>query len=43
MTTDDSFDKVYAWYQQHMPAGAEKSTSRRRFRAPSFPLGRQTT
>ncbi len=25
MTTDDSFDKVYAWYQQHMPAGAEKS------------------
>ncbi|MBV9333185.1 MAG: hypothetical protein JO146_04190 [Candidatus Eremiobacteraeota bacterium] len=25
MTTDDSFDKVYTWYQQHMPAGAEKS------------------
>jgi hypothetical protein len=25
MTTDDSFDKVYAWYQQHMPAGSEKS------------------
>ncbi len=25
MTTDDSFDKVYAWYQQHMPAGAEKA------------------
>lgn len=25
MSTDDSFDKVYAWYQQHMPAGSEKS------------------
>ena len=25
MTTDDSFDKVYAWYQQNMPAGSEKS------------------
>jgi hypothetical protein len=25
MTTDDSFDKVYGWYQQHMPAGSEKS------------------
>lgn len=24
-TTDDSFDKVYGWYQQHMPAGSEKS------------------
>jgi hypothetical protein len=25
MTTDDSFDKVYGWYQQHMPSGSEKS------------------
>jgi hypothetical protein len=25
MMSPDSFDKVYAWYQQHMPAGAEKS------------------
>jgi hypothetical protein len=25
MSTDDSFDKVYAWYQQHLPAGAEKT------------------
>jgi hypothetical protein len=25
MTSDDSFDKVYSWYQQHMPAGSEKS------------------
>ena len=24
MTTDDSFDKVYSWYQQHLPAGSEK-------------------
>src|SRR5579862_2053828 len=25
MTTDDSFDKVYSWYQKNMPAGSEKS------------------
>ena len=25
MSTDDSFDKVYAWYQLHLPAGAEKT------------------
>lgn len=25
LTTDDSFDKVYQWYQQNMPAGSEKS------------------
>jgi hypothetical protein len=25
MTTDDSFDKVYAWYQKNMPSGSEKS------------------
>lgn len=25
MMTADTFDKVYAWYQQHMPAGSEKS------------------
>ena len=25
MSTDDSFDKVYTWYQQNMPAGSEKS------------------
>lgn len=25
MTTDDSFDKVYSWYQAHMPAGSEKA------------------
>ena len=25
MMTDDSFDKVYAWYQSHMPAGSEKT------------------
>src|SRR5690242_14847910 len=24
-TTDDSFDKVYAWYQSHLPAGSEKA------------------
>jgi hypothetical protein len=25
MSTSDSFDKVYGWYQQKMPAGSEKS------------------
>ena len=25
MSTSDSFDKVYAWYQKNMPAGSEKS------------------
>jgi len=25
MSTDDPFDKVYAWYQQHLPSGSEKS------------------
>ena len=25
MSTSDSFDKVYAWYQQKLPAGSEKS------------------
>ncbi|MBV9719776.1 MAG: hypothetical protein JOZ77_10675 [Candidatus Eremiobacteraeota bacterium] len=25
MTTNDSFATVYAWYQQHMPAGSEKA------------------
>lgn len=24
MVTGDSFDKVYVWYQQHMPAGTER-------------------
>jgi hypothetical protein len=25
LMSDDSFDKVYQWYQQNMPAGSEKS------------------
>jgi len=25
MSTDDSFDKVYTWYQQNLPSGSEKS------------------
>ena len=25
LSTDDSFDKVYSWYQQNLPAGSEKS------------------
>ena len=25
LTTADSFDKVYGWYQKNMPAGSEKA------------------
>lgn len=25
LATNDSFAKVYAWYQQHMPAGSERA------------------
>ena len=25
MSTNDSFDKVYAWYQKNMPAGSERA------------------
>jgi hypothetical protein len=25
LSTDDSFDKVYTWYQQNLPAGSEKT------------------
>ncbi len=39
MTTDDSFDKVYAWYQQHMPAGSEKSHVTAPIQSAVFTLG----
>ena len=39
MTTDDSFDKVYAWYQQHMPAGSEKSHTTSPVESAVFTLG----
>ncbi len=39
MTTDDSFDKVYAWYQQNMPAGAEKSHTTAPIQSAVFTIG----
>lgn len=39
MSTSDSFDKVYAWYQQHMPAGSEKSHTTSPIESAVFTLG----
>ena len=39
MTTDDSFDKVYAWYQKNMPAGSEKSHTTAPMQMAVFTLG----
>ncbi len=39
MSTDDSFDKVYAWYQQHMPAGSEKSHTTAPIQSAVFMIG----
>ena len=39
MTTDNSFDKVYAWYQKNMPAGSEKSHTTAPMQMAVFTLG----
>jgi len=39
MTTDDSFDKVYAWYQKNMPAGSEKSHTTAPIQSAVFMIG----
>lgn len=39
MSTDDSFDKVYGWYQQHMPAGSEKSHTTAPMQTAVFMIG----
>jgi hypothetical protein len=39
MSTADSFDKVYAWYQQHMPAGSEKSHTTAPVESAVFTIG----
>ena len=39
MSTSDSFDKVYAWYQQHMPSGSEKSHTTSPIQSAVFTLG----
>lgn len=38
-STDDSFDKVYGWYQQHMPSGSEKSHTTSPVQSAVFMLG----
>jgi hypothetical protein len=39
MTTADSFDKVYAWYQKNMPAGSEKAHTTTPVQSAVFMLG----
>jgi hypothetical protein len=39
MTTGDSFDKVYSWYQKNMPAGSEKSHTESPIEAAVFMIG----
>jgi hypothetical protein len=39
MSTDDSFDKVYHWYQQNMPAGSEKSHTTSPLQSAVFTIG----
>jgi hypothetical protein len=39
MSTTDSFDKVYAWYQKNMPAGSEKAHSTTPVESAVFMLG----
>ncbi|HTU80650.1 MAG TPA: hypothetical protein VMF61_00885 [Candidatus Acidoferrales bacterium] len=39
LTTDDSFDKVYAWYQQNMPAGSEKAHTTTPVQSAVFTVG----
>ena len=43
MSTSDSFDKVYAWYQGHMPAGSEKSHTTSPIESAVFTLGEAGT
>lgn len=43
MSTDDSFDKVYTWYQQHMPAGSEKSHMTAPVQSAVFVIGDPST
>lgn len=39
MSTSDSFDKVYAWYQKNMPAGSEKAHTTTPVESAVFMLG----
>lgn len=39
MTTTDSFDKVYEWYQKNMPAGSEKAHTTTPVQSAVFMMG----
>jgi hypothetical protein len=39
LTTTDSFEKVYAWYQKNMPAGSEKSHMTTPVKSAVFTIG----
>ena len=39
MSTTDSFDTVYAWYQKNMPAGSEKAHTTTPVQSAVFMLG----
>jgi hypothetical protein len=39
LTTTDSFDKVYAWYQKNLPAGSEKSHTDAPVKTAAFIIG----
>jgi hypothetical protein len=39
MSTSDSFDKVYAWYQKNMPAGSEKAHTTTPVQSAVFMIG----
>ena len=39
LSTADSFDKVYAWYQKNMPAGSEKAHTTSPVQSAVFMLG----
>lgn len=42
MSTSDSFDTVYKWYQQHLPAGSEKTHVTAPVESAVFTLGSGT-
>jgi hypothetical protein len=39
MSTSDSFDKVYAWYQKNMPSGSEKAHTTSPVQSAVFMIG----
>jgi len=39
LSTGDSFDKVYAWYQKNMPSGSEKAHTESPVKSAVFTVG----